>query len=166
MKRLGLLILLGLFGLVAFGQKKVQMQHDNYMTDINEILKSTNIHTDRTGCLYDWRLSNPACNGCGSFYYAITRTFKPEEDGRYYYYLIMQSNSIYGNGILATSYIQNINVSVILADGETIHVLGPFYALVQPIQQSEDLGARYIAHIWSTEPDIIIEVTWGSVQAY
>ena len=77
----------------------------------------------------------------------------------------MQSNSIYGNGVLATSYIQDIHVHVILESGDDVHVLGPFYALVTPVQSGE-LGARYVAHIWSVESNIVINVTWGSIQAY
>jgi hypothetical protein len=160
-----LLVLMMICGSLLYGQSVQQKQQD-YMTDVDEILYSTQIHIDRTGTSYDWRLSNPACSGCGSFYYAITRTEWPDEEGKYYYYLIMQSNSIYGNGILATSYVQDIHVHVVLTNGENVHVLGPFYALVTPMQTGDESGARYVANLWSLEPDIVIIVEWDSVTAY
>jgi len=164
MKKLFLILVLMIFCLTVFGQNKVQSKN-SFKSEATEIIDMTQIHVDRTGVVYDWRLSNSPCNGCGSFYYAITRTPETDIEGKYYYYILAWSNSYYGNGILATTYIQDIDVDVILSDDSENHVLGPFYVIIKPKTTTDD-GIVYVGHVWSTEPDIIIKMRWGSVQVY
>ena len=166
MKKIVLIITLIFVSLGLFCQIQQKVQTNIMYNEVTEIFNTTQIHVDRTGVMYDWRLSNPACNGCGSFYYAITRTLSPDDLGRYYFYLLIQSNSYYGNGVLATTYIKGFNMDVSLSDGSQVHVIGPLESiLIEPSKMLGDLP-KYVAHVWSTETDIVIYVDWTSVQAF
>jgi hypothetical protein len=61
----------------------------------------------------DWAVFGNACAGCASYYFKITRTqnFILAEDGRYYYYYFFwfYSNSYYGSGQPASTYLTNVN---------------------------------------------------------
>lgn len=151
------------FGIIFSQEQKIQTKSNDI--SVEEILKTTIIHKDRTGVDYNWKLSNPACNGCGSFYYSIVRTPNADYDNRYWYYLLIWSNSYYGNKTLASSYITGLNIDVILADNTKHRVLESAWILALPKTQYFN-GMSYAAKIWSTENDIIINVTWDKVEVY
>jgi len=160
MKKIGLFILLALFSLMSFSQVQEKQK-----SNVEIILETTGIHLDRQGNEYDWKMSNETCYGCGAFRWAVTRTHKIDEEGKYWFYVLIWSNSFYENGLLTSSYITGMHLHVRTADNLEHHVLGPFWVLAPP---KTDLfqGITYAAHVWSYEPEIIVDLLWDKVEAY
>ena len=123
------------------------------------------VHTDRNGLTYNWQLSNQACYGCGSFYLAILRDNIPDEKGVYKLYVYFWSNSFYANGLKASTYITNINIYAVDAQGNKKLLLQPFWFLVKPKTDSFD-GYNLIATISTTDPQQIISITYEGAQAF
>lgn len=122
-------------------------------------------HVDKTGYLYDWKLSNRPCNGCGSFYISVTRTVSPDAKGLYWFYIYFWNNSFYSNGGVASTYIRDIEVYGINKEGERILILKPFYLIIFPKTENFD-GYNLGARLFSTNPQQIFSITWGQVIAY
>ena len=166
MKKILALILLMWIGATVFSQEmKQQNVRSKSKSEAAQLMETTQTHVDRFGATYDWRKSNVECAGCGSFYYAVTRTPEPDYEGKYYYYLFFWSNSFYGNGTQASSYVTGVSVDAILSSGESVHVFGPVDILAKPVTDYFD-GVTYVGYVWGLEPDMVISVLWTSVQAY
>lgn len=123
------------------------------------------IHVDKTGYSYDWKLSNKACNGCASFYVQICRTKSYAKNGYYTYYVYFYSNSFYANGHIASTYIIDINIFIVDASGYRQKILGPFWVLAPPKSDYSD-GVYLGATLYSKDPYQIINVTWGQFSVY
>lgn len=125
----------------------------------------TQVHVDRTGYVYDWKLSNQACYGCGSFYVSVERTTYADEKGLYWFYVYFWNNSYYGNGNIASTYVTNINVYGVDVKRGKYLITGPFYFVVLPKTNSFD-GYNLAATIYSYDPYQVLNITWGQVTAY
>lgn len=121
------------------------------------------IHTDETGYVYDWNLSNQTCYGCGSFYISVWDA-NIYNKGYYTFYVYFWSNSFYQNGYAANSYVSNINITFI-NNGQKTHILGPYYFIAVPKSKNFN-GFNLAAVLYSTNPKQIININWGGVIAY
>ena len=128
-------------------------------------VSKTVVHSDRNGMVYDWKLSNQACYGCGSLYVSILRDSKPNEKGLYYFYVYLWSNSFYANGLKASTYVTNINVYAGNGDGGKTSVLTIPYFVAKP---KTDIFSGYnlIATLYGADPTQVWFITWVQIQAY
>jgi len=115
MKKLFLSILLVLFfvisGLCQNFPPVQQNVRQNYYVPNPDQIQLSNITSQQVH--NGWaRVGNP-CAGCPSYWYQVLETSQPyqAEDGIYYYYYYFRflSNSFYGNGSAAGTYLSQIN---------------------------------------------------------
>ena len=137
MKRFILALLLTLFTVgISFSQNypnsmyQQQQVQQKWAPNPNNIqLANITLNQVQNG----WALQGSPCAGCPSYYYQVLETPQPyqAEDGQYYYYYFFKffSNSFYGNGGQASTYLNQINYFV---DGNQVHF--DQYILVPPGQ--------------------------------
>lgn len=108
MKKLVLGILFVLFSVIGFGQYGQQVQR--YVPDPSSI-PTYNITVNQTQ--NGWAQINRSCAGCPSYWVQVLRSQQMirAEDGAsyYYYYFKFFSNSFYGNGQPAGTYLSGLN---------------------------------------------------------
>jgi len=131
----------------------------------NPQVTNSAIHFDKNGQSYDWRLSNAACNGCGSFYYLINKSIQRDYNDNYYFYVYFWSNSFYGNGVLGSSYINDIRIYYIDNNNNKVLLVGPYYFLALPKNDNFN-GYNLGATLWSKDQGMIVYLEWGSVTTY
>lgn len=123
------------------------------------------VHQDNIGTNYVWNLSNAPCYGCGSFYVSVWDDPQVGVNGYYTFYVYAWSNSYFGTGLAANSYISDINIYYLDMSGRQSHILGPFYKIATPKKVGFD-GYSVVAILYSTDPKQIIHITWGQIMSY
>jgi hypothetical protein len=106
-----------------------------------------------------WSKWGNACGGCPSFFYKILRNdYKVQrEDGNYYYYyyVYFYSNSYYSNGLLASTYLTNVNFYI-----NNNLILNLKYILIPPRQ------TYYACYIYATISDARISFLAEKINVY
>lgn len=120
--------------------------------------------TVSNGYYNTWLLSNESCYGCGSFYVMIVNN-PNQVDGYYYYDIYFWSNSFYGNGYAANTYIKPVNIYAVSPDGYNKLVLTFSYAVVPPKSNSFN-GYFYVGYVYSMSPSQKIKINWSSASAW
>ena len=125
----------------------------------------TMVHVDKMGQSYDWKLSNQACNGCGSFYMRVDRSVYPDQRGLYYFYVYFWSNSFYANGYTANTYITELNFYFI-QNGTYFFAYNLPYLLVSPSDVKQLSDKNLGAVLYGADNGQIIKLTWKQAIAY
>ncbi len=126
---------------------------------------ATQIHIDHNNVTYNWRSSGQSGYGLGCFYICVTRTTEPDAKGLYWFYFYAWSNSFYSNGLVASTYITNININAVDINGRQIHLVGPYYFLAYPKTTTFN-GYNLAGTMYSPDPQQIFNITWGTVTPY
>lgn len=112
-----------------------------------------------------WIESNPTCPGCGSFFTMIVDEKTQAKNGYYYFYVYLWSNSYYGNTYAASSYVKNIEIFFINADGLEMSVINFTYALIPP-KSNYFNGWFQLAYLYNTHPNQTIRIKWSEVKVW
>lgn len=123
------------------------------------------IHSDRNGMLYDWKLSNQACYGCGSLFLCVLKDKTTNAKGLYQFYVYLWSNSFYANGLKASTYVTNITIFAVNGNGDKTSILNIPYFVAKPKTDIFN-GWNLISTVTGADPQQVMQVTWGGIQAY
>jgi len=121
MKRIFLILGFLLFSVICMGQVQMQNKINSpyqqrsiqyFVPDYNTV-PQVNITMNQVPGLNGWAQIGTACAGCPSYFFKVTRTstmYRAEDGLQYYYFFFyFHSNSYYGNGNPASTYLTDIN---------------------------------------------------------
>ena len=162
--------LLLLISICSFAQNN-QYSKSNYSNSYYQKSESTNktvTHVDRNLNKYDWFVTNEAQLGMGSTYIKVERTVNPDGNGYYYFYVYFFSNSVYLNGKLASTYINDFSIDFYDQNGARVSIIKPTFVLVPPRSEANNFDGTYYlgTYLYSKDKQQVMSIDWGIIVAY